>query len=202
MRTCTSGRPRTPYRVLASPKKKIGTSPNALNPMLLEEHIVNAKEVEATMDRIKVASAAGLVATVVIGSMLIMNNAVHGLPNVGIGKMLASLLGTPDHVFYGWLVFLVLGIFVCSNVFAFLEPKISSQSYLVKGLLFALVTWLIAMLVLWPLVGADPFLLNRGHVHAAETLVLSLVYWLVFSLIYRWLWTAGRTTSSSQRVEA
>lgn len=154
------------------------------------------------MDRIKIASAAGLVATVVIGSMLIMNNAVHGLPNVGIGKMLASLLGEPDHVFYGWLAFLVLGIFVCSNLFAFLEPKVPIRSYLVKGLLFALVSWLIAMIVLWPLVGADPFLLNRGHVHAAETLVLSLVYWLVFSLIYRWLWTAGRTTSSSQRVEA
>ena len=139
------------------------------------------------MDRIKIASAAGLVATLVIGSMLIMNNAVHGLPNVGIGKMLASLLGEPDHVFYG--------------LFAFLEAKIPIRSYLVKGLLFALACWLIAMLVLWPLIGADPFVLNRGHIHAAVTLVLSLVYWLVFSLIYRWLWTAGRSTSS-QRVEA
>jgi hypothetical protein len=197
-----SGRPRTPHRAFASSKEKIGTSRIALYPIWLEEHTLNTKEVEATMDRIKIASAAGLVATLVIGSMLIMNNAVHGLPNVGIGKMLASLLGEPDHVFYGWLAFLVLGTFVCSNLFAFLEQKIPIRSYLVKGLLFALVSWLIAMVVLWPLVGADPFLLDRGYIHAAETLVLSLVYWLVFSLIYRWLWTAGRSTTSSQRVEA
>ena len=153
------------------------------------------------MERIKIASASGLVATLVIGSMMVMNNAVHGWPNVGIGKMLASLLGEPEQVFHGWLVFLVLGIFVCSNLYAFLAPKIPIRSYLVKGMLFALASWLIAMLVLWPLTGADPFVLNRGHITAAVTLLLSLVYWLVFSILYRWLWVPA-TGSSSRQVSA
>ena len=137
-------------------------------------------------------------ATIVIGSMLLMNNAVHGVPNVGIGKMLAELLGEPNRVFYGWLAFLVLGIFICSNLYAFLAPKIPIQSFLVNGLLFALVCWLILMVVLWPLAGADPFLLDRGHVQAAVTLVLSLVYWLVFSIIYRWLWAPVRGGNRQQ----
>lgn len=139
------------------------------------------------MDRFKIASASGLVATLVVGSMLIMNNAVHGLPSIGIGKVLATLLGEPEHVFYGWLAFLVLGIFLGSNLYAFIAPMIPIRSLLVKGLLFALASWLIAMLVFWPLAGADPFALDRGHITAAVTLVLSLVYWLVFSVIFRWL---------------
>ncbi|MPZ43246.1 MAG: hypothetical protein GEV05_07585 [Betaproteobacteria bacterium] len=150
------------------------------------------------MEKVKAASAAGLIATLVIGSMLLMNNAVHGLPNVEIGKMLAALLGEPNHVFCGWLAFLVLGIFICSNLYAFLAPKIPIRSFLVSGLLFALVCWLILMVVLWPLVGADPFLLNRGHIAAAVTLVLSLVYWLVFSIAYRWLWAPGSGTNRQQ----
>ncbi|MGH8666126.1 MAG: DUF6789 family protein [Burkholderiales bacterium] len=150
------------------------------------------------MDKVKIASAAGLIATLVIGSMLLMNNAVHGLPNMGIGKMLAALLGEPNHVFYGWLAFLVLGIFICSNLYAFLAPKIPIQSFLVNGLLFALACWLIMMVVLWPLAGAGPFLLDRGHVQAAVTLVLSLVYWLVFSVIYRWLWVPASRSNREQ----
>jgi hypothetical protein len=150
------------------------------------------------MERIKIASASGLVATLVIGSMLVMNNAVHGLPNVGIGKMLAALMGEPEQVFHGWLAFVVVGTFVCSNLFAFLAPKIPIRSFLVKGLLFALASWLIAMVVLWPLVGADPFVLNRGHITAAVTLVLSIVYWVVFSVIYRWLWVPASGTNRQQ----
>jgi hypothetical protein len=154
------------------------------------------------MDKVKIASAAGFVATIVIGAMLLMNNAVHGVQNVGIGKLLAALLGEPDHVFYGWLAFLVLGIFICSNLYAFLAPKIPIRSFLVNGLLFALVCWLILMIVLWPLAGAAPFLLDRGHVQAAATLVLSLVYWLVFSAIYRWLWTPAKSTNTQQQAKA
>lgn len=154
------------------------------------------------MERFKIASVSGLVATFVVGSMLIMNNALHALPNTGIGKMLASLMGQPEHVFHGWLAFIVLGTFVCSNLFAFLAPKIPIRSILVKGMLFALASWLIAMVVLWPLAGADPFVLNRGHVTAAITLVLSLVYWLVFSVIYRWLWVVPTTGASRRQVNA
>ncbi|MCC7081255.1 MAG: hypothetical protein IT530_11330 [Burkholderiales bacterium] len=144
------------------------------------------------MDRIKVASLGGLVATFAVGAMLLMNNAVHGLPRVGIGRMFASLMGAPNHVLYGWLAFLVLGIFICSNLYAYLAPKIPVRSFLVNALVFALACWLIMMVVLWPLAGARPFLLDRGHVAAAVMLVLSIVYWLVLSLVYRWLWSAGK----------
>jgi hypothetical protein len=154
------------------------------------------------MDKVKIASAAGFIATIVIGAMLLMNNAVHGISNVGIGRILAALLGEPNHVFYGWLAFLVIGIFICSNLYAFLAPKIPIRSFLVNALLFALVCWLILMVVLGPLAGARPFLLDRGHVQAAVTLVLSLVYWLVFSAIYRWLWAPDKSANTQQQVKA
>src|SRR5688572_30216851 len=70
------------------------------------------------MERIKATLAGGLVGTLVVGSMLLMNNAIHRLPRLGIGRSLASILGRPDSLLLGWIVFLVLGVVVFSALFA------------------------------------------------------------------------------------
>lgn len=153
------------------------------------------------MLRIKSAIAGGLVGTLLTGSMMLMNNAIHRLPNLGIGQMLATLLGEPEQVMIGWIAFIVLGLFVCSLVFVALEPHVPIRSYLVKGLVFGFASWLVMMLVLMPLVGAEAFALNRGHITAAATLVLNLVYWVVLSLFYRW-GVGGTDPAASRRVKA
>jgi uncharacterized membrane protein YagU involved in acid resistance len=147
------------------------------------------------MERIKAAFTAGLVATVVVGSMLLMNNALHRLPRLGIGRSLASILGLPDNLFVGWLVFVVFGVFVFSVVFAVSAPRIPVKTYAVKGLLFGAACWLFMMVVFMPLAGQGFFAFDRGHVVAALCLVVNLVYGLVVALVYRWL--AGPESSSS-----
>ena len=139
------------------------------------------------MERIKTAFIAGLVATFVVGSMLLMNNAIHRLPRLGIGRSLASIIGTPDNLLVGWLLFVVLGIFVFSVAFAWSAPRIPARMYVVKGLLFGAACWLLMMIVFMPLVGHGFFALNEGFVVAELCLVVNLVYGLVVSLTYRWL---------------
>lgn len=138
------------------------------------------------MVSIKSGITGGIVATVVAGAMMLMNNAIHRLPDPGIGQMLAALLGVPSHVVVGWLVFIVLGVFIFGLAFALLAHRIPIQSYLIKGLVFGLACWLLMMMVVMPLAGAGVFAMNRGHIVAAIDLVLNLVYWVVLSLVYRW----------------
>ena len=147
------------------------------------------------MGRMKAAFLSGLVATYVVGSMLLMNNATHQLPRLGIGRSLASIMGLSDNLFVGWLVFVVLGIFVFSAAFARLAPRIPFKTYLVKGLFFGMACWLLMMTVFMPLAGQGFFALDRGYVVAMFSLIVNLVYGLILSLTYRWL--AGPESAAS-----
>jgi len=137
------------------------------------------------MRSIKHGITAGIVATFITGAAMLLNNAIHRLPNLGTGKMLAAAMGMPDHPAIGWLTFLIFAVFVWGIVFAYLAPAIPVRSYFVKGLLFALVCWLFITLVIMPLAGVGLFGANRP-LTPAIALVLALIYWSVLSVVYRW----------------
>ena len=139
------------------------------------------------MDRIKAIFISGLVATFIVGAMLLMNNAIHRLPRLGIGRSLASIVGLHDNLFAGWLIFIVLGVLVFSALFAWLAPRIPIKFYAVKGLLFGAACWLLMMLVFEPLAGQGLFASHMGHIAAVLTLILNLVYGLVLAVTYRWM---------------
>jgi len=149
------------------------------------------------MVSMKSGISGGGVATIVAGSIMLMNHALHRLPDLEIGPTLAAIVGLGDHVVVAWLLFIALGVFVCGTVFAFLAPLIPLKSYLIKGLVCGVACWLLVMLVFMPLAGAGPFGLNRGHIVAASALVLSLVYWVALGFVYRWSITAD---GAAQRV--
>ena len=139
------------------------------------------------MERIKSAFICGLVATVVVGSMLLMNNAIHRLPRLGIGRSLSSIIGFPDNLVVGWAVFIVLGVFGFSALFAWAASRIPVKSYLLKGVVFGVACWLVMMIVFMPLGGQGFFGFDRGLIIPALCLILNLVYGVILSLTYRWL---------------
>ena len=139
------------------------------------------------MERMKPAFLGGLVATFVVGSMLLMNGAMHRFPRLWIGRSLASIIGLPDNIFAGWVLFVVLGIFGFSALFAILAPRIPVKTHLVKGLLFGAACWLVMMVVFEPLSGQGWFAFDRGLMVTALCLILNLVYGVILSLTYRWL---------------
>ena len=138
------------------------------------------------MGNIKNGITAGIVATVVSGAMLLMNNAIHRLPNLHIGQTLAAAMGVPDHVMLGWITYVMFAVFVCGIAFAYLAPLIPFKSYLLKALAVGLASWLAVMVAVMPLAGAGAFGTHRGHIASALALVVALVYWTVLGLVYRW----------------
>jgi hypothetical protein len=137
------------------------------------------------MRSVKNGIIAGLVATFVTGAVMLMNNAVHGWPSLGTGRMLAAAMGMPDHVLIGWLTYLVFAVFIWGIAFAYIAPAIPVRSYLVKGLLLAFACWLVITLIIMPLAGVGLFGANRP-LTPAIALVLAIIYWSVLSLVYRW----------------
>jgi hypothetical protein len=152
------------------------------------------------MRNVKNGITAGIVATFVTGAVMLMNNAIHGLPNLGTGNMLAAAMGVPEHPAIGWITYLVFAVFIWGIVFAYLAPVIPVRSYLVKGLILAVVTWLFITIVIMPLAGVGMFGANRP-LAPAIALVLALVYWSVLSLVYRWC-SGSTMTDAGDRASA
>jgi len=139
------------------------------------------------MTSIKMGFMSGGVATVVAGSMLLMNNALHSFPEVRVARTLAGILGSPDQVMVGVTAILIAGIFVFGALFAVLAPRLPMRMYLVKSLVFGVASWLLMMVLFMPLAGAGLFGLGRSLAVPAATLVLNLAYWLVLGMSYRFL---------------
>lgn len=147
------------------------------------------------MRSIKHGITASIVATFITGSTMLVNNAIHRLPNLGMGKLLAAAMGMPDHPLVGWVVFLIFAAFVWGIVFAYIAPAIPVRSYFVKGLLLALVCWLGITMVIMPLAGIGMFGSSRP-LTPAIALVMAVIYWSVLSLVYRWC--IGPTVTDTQ----
>ena len=139
------------------------------------------------MHQTKYAIISSSVATFVAAAMMMMNNALHSIPELHVARTLAGILGYPGTPLVGWMAFFILGMLVCGLLFAAVAPRIPVRSYLAKGLLFGVGSWLFMMLVMMPLAGAGFFGAVRGHVLALAAFVLNLSYWVALSLVYRYL---------------
>ena len=153
------------------------------------------------MSRIKMGFYSGLVATLITGCMLLMKNALHVIPQLHVARSIADLLGTHDSVMPGVIVILAVGIFVFGGLFATYAEKIPVRTYLGKSFLCAVATWLVWMVVFMPLAGSGVFGLAGGMAVPVGALVLSLVYWLILGIGYRWL-SAPVSQPDTGRVES
>lgn len=150
------------------------------------------------MNRIQAGIYGGILGTIVAGSMLLLNNALHGIPEIHVVRSIAAMLGASNHIMAGVIAFVILGIFVGGGLFAAFAPKLPMPGYFGKSLAFAGATWLFLMLVCMPVTGAGLFGLHGGVIVPEATLVLNLAYWLVLGLTYRWLLAPAVQTDSTQ----
>ena len=139
------------------------------------------------MSSIRMGFYSGVIGTIVAGALLLMNNALHSIPEIHVASTLADLMGEHGHVMYGVAAIPVIGIFICGGLFAALAPKLPLQSYLGKSLVFGVATWLLTMVVLMPLDGSGLFGLKAGPIVPESMLVLNLAYWIALGVSYRWL---------------
>ncbi len=120
----------------------------------------------------------GLVATAVMTVLMLMAPAM-GLPPMNIGAMLGSVMG--GSLFLGWMAHFVIGT-VLAIIYATLFVTRLPGPGLVRGALYGLVPWIVAQLVVMPMMGAGLFGGSFGA--GFGSLMGHLVYGAVLGGIY------------------
>src|SRR3990172_7907091 len=124
---------------------------------------------------------AGFIATFVTSAIVQMKNATGTLPEVHIVKAWSALLGDPTHVAVGWIAHIVVGVVVGGIAFALLSPRLPTRLFVVKGVVFGILMWLVMILAVMPLAGEGAFATYQIPVAPAPPLALYLIYGVVLS---------------------
>ena len=100
--------------------------------------------------------AAGLAGTVVMTALMLMGP-LMGMPEMNIGKMLAGFTGVP--IALGWVMHLMIG-----EILAFFYVYVCSTRLpgtpLLRGAIYGMIPWLVAEVVVNPMMGAGIFAIN------------------------------------------
>jgi uncharacterized membrane protein YagU involved in acid resistance len=120
----------------------------------------------------------GLVATAIMTVLMLMAPAM-GIPPMDIGAMLGSRMG--GSLFLGWMTHFVIGTVLAIAYAAFFATRLPGPGF-VRGALYGLVPWIVAQLVVMPMMGAGPFGGSFGA--GLGSLVGHLVYGAVLGGIY------------------
>ncbi len=124
------------------------------------------------------AIVGGLVATAVM-TVLMLAAPRMGLPPMNIGAMLGSVMG--GSLVLGWMAHFMIGTILAVVYAAFLATRLPGAGF-VRGALYALLPWLMAELVVMPMMGAGFFGGSFGA--AFGSLMGHLVYGAVLGGIY------------------
>lgn len=124
------------------------------------------------------AIVAGLAATAVMTVLMLMAPAM-GLPPMNIGAMLGSVMG--GSLFLGWMAHFVIGTVLAAIYAAVFATRLPGAGF-VRGALYGLIPWIVAQLVVMPMMGAGPFGGSFGA--AFGSLMGHLVYGAVLGGIY------------------
>ncbi len=123
---------------------------------------------------------AGLIATLVLSAIMIMKSLMGIMPEVNAIQMLTGmahkLMGLPQSPVVGWMIHLVIGVFLWGILFSISYSKLPTVKAWSKGVLFGIGAWLLMMVGPMPMAGAGLFGLNIGIQAPVATLVLHVVY--------------------------
>lgn len=121
--------------------------------------------------------AAGIVATFVMTGLMFMAP-MMGLPPMDMGQMLGSVMGGNTAV--GWAAHFMIGIAIAAGYAAVFASRIPGPPAL-KGALYSLLPWLMAQLVVMPMMGMGLF--SGSTAAAGGSLLGHLVYGAVLGAV-------------------
>ena len=134
------------------------------------------------MDAIKLKQAilGGLAATIAM-TMVMFVAPMMGMPDMKIGNMLASFMAMP--LWTGWLMHLMAGLIWATGYVFFVKERLN-LNYVLKGMVFALVPWLLMQLMAMPMMGLGIFSSKSADQMPmiAGTLIGHLVYGIVLGI--------------------
>ena len=123
----------------------------------------------------------GLIATAAM-TLLMLVAPMMGMPKMPIGEMLAGFMGVP--VAFGWIAHFMIGVVLAAAYVVFWKDRLSGKP-VVKGLLFSLITFFIAQIIVMPMMGAGLFSMNSGApmMMVMGSLIGHLVYGTVLGIV-------------------
>ncbi len=133
------------------------------------------------MEKINFARAlvAGIVGTVVM-SLLVVAGPMMGLRMAGPWELLASFMKLPVAV--GWIAHFMIGVVLAIIYAAVAASRLPGSPWL-RGALFAIAPWLVAQVMLMPMMGAGLF--GGSALVALGSLMGHLVYGGSLGATYR-----------------
>lgn len=128
---------------------------------------------------LKSSLLAGLVATAAM-TILTVVAPMMGMPKMDIPGMLSGFMGTGRMV--GWGAHLMVGLVLAIGFGLFFYERLQFNSA-IRGAMFAMIPWLMAQLVMMPMMGMGLF--SGSMLMAGGSLMGHLVYGMVLGAIYR-----------------
>lgn len=145
--------------------------------------------------------AAGLIATLVLSILMIVQSAAGLLPEANVIPMLGTIannsMGLPAGAVTGWAFHLVIGIVIGGGVFAAAYAYFPGPNAVVRGLVYAVIVWLVMLLLILPIGGLGFFGLEAGGALPFVLLVLHLIFGAVLGLSYQKMTTPEERASLS-----
>lgn len=127
---------------------------------------------------VKRAVVGGLVGTLVM-TVLVLAAPMMGLPPMNIGAMLGSVMG--GSLVLGWMGHFIIGTVLALGYGALFANRLPGPGF-VRGAVYGLLPWLMAQLVVMPMMGAGLF--SGSFLAAAGSLMGHLVYGAILGAIY------------------
>ena len=125
------------------------------------------------------AVAAGLAATAVMTFVGVRMAPLMGLPRMNPAEMLAGPMG--DSLVLGWAGHFMVGT-ILALIYALVASRLPGPTWF-RGAVYSLGPWLMAQLVMMPMMGMPVF--SGSAVLATGSLVGHLVYGVVLGAMYR-----------------
>jgi uncharacterized membrane protein YagU involved in acid resistance len=126
----------------------------------------------------KRAVIAGLVGTTAMTGLM-LTAPMMGMPPMNIGEMLGSMMGGVTAL--GWIAHFMIGTTLATAYAAFFAERLPGPP-VVRGMLFGIAPWLLAQVVVMPMMGAGFF--SGSLMAATGSLMGHLVYGAVLGTVY------------------
>lgn len=126
----------------------------------------------------------GFLATVALSLMMFAKGAMGLMPQLDVIKMLSSMMGMPQYLLLGWMAHFLIGTVVWGILYSLLVPRLPGTNYVVSGIVFGILAWVMMMVVVMPMAGAGLFGRNFGPMAPVATLMLHVIYGAVLGLVY------------------
>jgi len=128
------------------------------------------------------AIVAGVAGTIVM-TIMTMIAPMMGMPEMNIPKMLSDFMGMPVSI--GWAAHFMVGT-ALALFYAYLFVSKLPGNQAVKGIIFGLFPWLLAQIMVNPMMGAGVFAINTPEplMMIMGSLIGHLVYGAVLGAVY------------------